>query len=330
MDIEKVKKVKKIISRVFSASLMILCFSLVAIASIYKLTKNTFYFFNHRFDVVLTSSMATKNEKYIDFLEGHDNQIDKFDFIVSKKVNESTPLDVYDIVLFNNPAIGTDTHRIVDKKYEGDVFFLDYLERDIFFENDVFKSNDLATKIKAEKNVMFNRIDALVYTTDHFDLDEYYFNVDGKQVNLSVEEEYIEKGYYQTRLSYSKDSNRPCKFSITKKSYTFNAYFSYIHLINEETNNDILITPEIITGEKEQTYLFNPIELFMIRGDAAPNEDGWFYRKDIYSKVVNVVPKFGYFSRFISSPYGAIMLLGIGIIPFIFTLLYEKKSKNEK
>ena len=62
--------------------------------------------------------MSKKNEKYKDFLEGHDDQIQRMDVVRSKNVDKNTELNVYDIILFEDKttSVGTNMHRIVDKR----------------------------------------------------------------------------------------------------------------------------------------------------------------------------------------------------------------------
>ncbi len=112
MEKSKISKIKNIISNIIVFGLFII----VAVQLVFKFSGHTPYFFGMRYDVVLTDSMSEVNKEYADFLEGHDDQLKPFDYIVSKKINEKTELNIYDIVIYKHPLFGSTVHRIVDIK----------------------------------------------------------------------------------------------------------------------------------------------------------------------------------------------------------------------
>ncbi len=109
---QKKIKIKDIISNIVIWGVLLI----VAIQLVNKFTGHTPYFFGYRHDVVLTDSMSEVNNHHVDFLKGHDDQLQPFDYIISKKINDKTELNVYDIVVFNHPLFGETVHRIVDIK----------------------------------------------------------------------------------------------------------------------------------------------------------------------------------------------------------------------
>lgn len=116
MEKEKKQKKKIKIKDIISNIVVLGVLLIVAIQLINKFTGHTPYFFGYRHDVVLTDSMSEVNKHHADFLEGHDDQLQPFDYIISKKINDKTELNVYDIVVFNHPIFGETVHRIVDIK----------------------------------------------------------------------------------------------------------------------------------------------------------------------------------------------------------------------
>ena len=134
-------------------------------------------------------------------------------------------------------------------------------------------------------------------------------------------------GLYKTTITYHRNSSSPAKFSITKQSYQYLTYFEYIKLSGGK--NEILINNEVLAEAKEDKYSFNVNERYLIRGDKANTDDGWYDKNKLQSKVIKVVPKFGYPVRFLSSPYGTILLVGLMLIPIAYWFFFDKKSKKE-
>ena len=328
MNLKKIIKIRKTLNKWLSPFIAVSLFLIIGFSLYYRFTNNYFYFFGNRGDAVLSQSMSYKNEKYLDFLAGHDDQIQKGDLVLSSKVNESTSLDVYDIVIFNNPYIGTDMHRIVEKDYDGQKFSFSSMNLGTFHDHDVFYATDPSFMIKLSNNYLFKSFEAVIYTAEPFDKSELYFNTNVIDVDVTVTSEQIDD-YYKNIITYEKENISMSPFSITRKSYEYNSYFESVRLYGGY--DECLITPDIMTGEEEQNYIFHAVEKYKIRGDAADTDDGWFYRKDIYSKVYNVVPKVGYFIRFISSPYGVIMIVGLALIPLVYSFVLDRrKSKVDK
>ena len=327
MNKEKLIKSRKIVSNVLSFSLIGFLFLVVIISLIYKSTKKPFYFFNTRYDVVLTDSMSVKNPEHADFLKGHNDQIQAFDFVVSEKVTDNTKLNVYDIVVFDNPDIGIDMHRIIDIENVGDTFELNNLSKDTINTHDVFKFHELDSSIFLKTAFTFSKIEVVTYSTEPYDPSEYYININNNEVQVEVST-HIYAGYYVNYLTYDRNSLSPATFSITKKSYEFYSSFASIKLYGGK--KQCLITPDLVKEVDQQELMLNTSQKYKIRGDKAKTDDGWYTRDKIQSKVVKVIPKFGYVARFLSSPYGTILILGIALIPILYWVIFDTKGKKKK
>lgn len=320
-------KSRKIVNKVLTYSLIGFLFFVVIMSLVYKLTKKPFYFFNTRYDVVLTDSMSVKNKEYEEFLNGHDDQIQAFDFVVSEKIDEETKLDVYDIVIFEHPTIGTDMHRVVDIKDIGETFTLDHLSKETFNEQEMIQFDSPSSAIFLTSEFIFSDIEIVTYSTVPFDSGEYYFNINDIEVEVSAVSS-LEGSVYKNVISHHRNSLAPAKFSITKKSYETFSYFASIRLYGDK--KECLITPELVEGSEKQELMVNISQRYLIRGDKANTDDGWYSRDKIDAKVTRVVPKFGYVVRFLSSPYGTILILGVAMIPIIYWMIFDKKKKQKE
>ena len=324
MKKKKGKGRARIVGKVLASILVASLFIFVAVELYYKFTQKTLYVFNHRFDVVLTDSMSKKNEAYEEFLKDTE-QIQAFDFVVSEKINDNTKLDVFDVVIFNNPDIGTDMHRIVDTETLGDVFELNNLQEEKIGDLATFKYVSPTSSISSEKAYIYTDFEVIAYTQNEFDRNEYYFNVGPNSIDPTVTSSLESNGYYKNVITYHRDSVSPAKFSITKKNYSYNTYFESIKLSGGR--NEILINNDIVkAADEDNKYMFNINERYLIRGDKANTDDGWYERADLQAKVVKVIPKLGYPVRFLSSPWGTIMILGLCLITIAYWLLFEKKK----
>lgn len=324
MKKKKARTGARIVGKVLASILVASLFVFVAVELYYKFTQKTLYVFNRRFDVVLTDSMSKKHEAYEEFLKDTE-QIQAFDFVVSEKVTDKTKLDVFDVVIFNNPDIGTDMHRIVDTEVLGDVFELNNLQEEKIGDLSAFKFISPSSSVISEKAYIYTDFEVVAYTQNEFDRNEYYFNVGPSSVEPTVTSSLEANGYYKNVITYHRDSVSPAKFSITKRSYEYSTYFVSIKLTGGR--NDILINNDILKEvDEESKYMFNINERYLIRGDKANTDDGWYERADLQAKVVKVIPKLGYPVRFLSSPWGTIMILGLCLIPIAYWLLFEKKK----
>lgn len=127
IDIKKEAKKKNKVSDIISIVIGVLLLVISAIAIASKVSGKDIFFFGSRMDVVLTDSMSVVHNEYKEEYKekGWDNQIQVNDLIVSKKVTDTTELNVGDIVTYTHPAYGKLTHRIYNiyTRYDGEVMY---------------------------------------------------------------------------------------------------------------------------------------------------------------------------------------------------------------
>ena len=326
MELKKFFSHRKKVGKILGYSLVAFVFAIIAIGMAYKFAKKPFYFYNSRADVVLTDSMSVKNEKYKDFLKDT-KQIQAFDLVISERITKNTKLKVYDVVIFDNPDIGIDMHRIVEIDRVGDTFKLDNLELAKIGDIDTFRYTSPLSSIELKAEYIYTDFEIITYTQNEFDENEYYFNVGVESVKPTVTSELASNGYHKNTIKYHRNSASPAKFSITKQSYEYDSYLESIKLYGG--NQDILINANVVKEAVDGEYAFNISERYLIRGDKANTDDGWYEKDKLQAKVVNVMPKMGYVMRFLSTPYGAIMIIGLMFIPIVYWVFFERKAKKE-
>lgn len=106
---------------------------------------NSIVVFGYSFYVVQTNSMERKNDTYAEFLEGHDDQIQVGDLVITKKIPKKYDLQLYDIVTFERDG-KTIIHRIV-KISESSEGLLYTTRGDSNNQTDGKRSRDLLTGI---------------------------------------------------------------------------------------------------------------------------------------------------------------------------------------
>lgn len=336
VDINKVKKVKNIYYQVWTYALFISTILFVIIASIYNFSKRTFYFFDHRYDVVLTNSMSAKSERYEEFLHGHDDQIQAFDLVDSIRIKEDTELNVYDIVLFNSPEFGVDMHRIVDKVVEGNIFKINKLSIEQFEGYNTFSLTEVLSSLESLNSISFSNLEMVTYSSRPLEDNYYIFNINrNPSIEVNILTESISDNIYKNIITYDRGTSYPSNFYLYKGNYDFYDHIQSITLSNENTSykiNASEIDKAIKDIDNPNQIIFNAKEKYLIRGDKdeSSDGDGWFYKEQLYSKVVNNIPKVGYLVRYISSPYGVILFAGLILIPITAKYIYDKKNKKEK
>lgn len=103
---------------------LIIVAGIVGIVGKYKGNGTSIGLFGFNFYVVTTGSMATVNPEYADFLEGHDDQIQAEDLIVTRKIKQGEQLHLYDTVTFTNRSGDIVVHRVVDiQEVNGTVWY---------------------------------------------------------------------------------------------------------------------------------------------------------------------------------------------------------------
>jgi len=310
---------------IISTIIVILLFLFGATCLIFSFTGNSLYLFGTRFDVCLTDSMSVKNEQNIEFLNDYDDQIQPFDLVVSKKVEKDEDLNIGDIVVYNNPNIGTDCHRVVDiVTYIKDEVTISYAEL-IHDDNYYLKLFDTGSTIQTNSMHFTTACLKLRSKTSYHNNFDFYISFNS--FTPTVSETYID-GYYYIELTIKNNIKSSERLTISHSSYYDYSNDEISELNIDSQYGDIHVLPNELIQTDESTFsrTYNESKKFEIRGDKAPNSDGYFDIKQIHSKVTNIVPKLGYVIRFFSSLRGTILLVGlIGIIVLADFLLSKNK-----
>ena len=326
---EKTKKSRKrLIIDIVCYTLLGICFLFALIGVLLKFSGNRFNLFGYRFDVVLTDSMSSKNPKWEDFLKGHDNQIQAFDLVVSKDVTSPKELAVYDIVLFENKQVGLDMHRIVGMTPYGD--------DEITVEKGVISNLDgrdgiLLPYIESDfvsNAISIKEITFVTYSQSNYEGSHFNFNVQSVELIPEITTENVNGGFLKT-YHVVRDSTSPGQLVISHKfEYNYATELVSSCLIKNKAD-DIIINKDTVAVDGENLVgHFNQTYKYEIRGDKAPNSDGLFTIDKIYSKVVGVMPKMGYVVRFLSSIWGSVLLIGLGIMAVGFDIISSVIDKK--
>ncbi len=287
-------------------------------------SKGTIAIFGNRYDVVLSGSMSYKNEEHLDFLNGHDDQIQKMDVVRSQVVDKNSDLNVYDIVLFRDTYGRTNMHRIVDKRAQSQDE-INLQEATISEDRIVLANHNSAIYTNA---ISFTTVEVTFVSKSETFSDGYYFSFAG------LAQEYDLKtnphgDMYEHKITITKKSTAPVKFVIVHNKAFEYASEQIINFKMNAYNGEISINGKSFPEGSEQ-LVTNVIYEYMIRGDAAKTEDGWFNYESIYSKVNKIIPKAGYFVSYITSIPGIIMLIGLGLIIIGVDFGVDYFSKREK
>lgn len=322
------KHTGKTIWYIISTILLVLLYTFVIVELVFKFTGQPVYLFGNRYDVVKTDSMSVKNEdpRVQEFLKDRNDQIQPFDLVVSKKTDKNTKFELYDKVLFNHPKFGTDCHRVVNIQYFGDSITTQGVSS---FDDNLFKFDSNSSFIETS-TLPFSKVEMIVYSKKPYD---HNFHINCYQKSQDYNVESIKEGdMYISTLTFNNSSTAPIQLHITRY------YPESVDFIKElkiySVNGDITLNGSMIKQAEEPNHIFsfNPQQRLLIRGDKADfdSDDGWYTTNEIYSKVVDVVPKAGYFFAYLSSIWGMIMIIGIALIITITTYLCDKENKKEK
>ncbi len=126
MIMNKEKSTKSIILKIFkwiAYVLIAIIFIFVAWVSIDRLTYYNAPIFGYRFSVIASESMSYVNESNKEFLEGHDDQLQVNDLIITEPINDINDLNVYDIITFIDDDNTLICHRIVEIDLEDGVIW---------------------------------------------------------------------------------------------------------------------------------------------------------------------------------------------------------------
>lgn len=313
---------------VISAILLIITvFGVIARLS----STNGLFIFGNRFDVVLTNSMSAKNPEYEEFLRGHDNQIQKFDLVVSKQIASEEELSVYDIVLFRNPGIGVDMHRIVAKEqYSCSQLYAFKASYKTLNNYEGVCLNEYASSI-ASNVISHDEITLVTYSTEDDQKEHFYFSIPSENIKVHKTKEIVEDGFITT-YSIKRETTTPVSLIINHGS-NYNFENEIITSCVVTVKNEI----EPISFDKESieiegttiTATSNRHYKYTIRGDLSNTADGEFTRESIISKVTTAVPKLGYVVRYLSSIWGIILFASLGVIIIVYDIVSSKIRKKE-
>lgn len=324
------KKQKSTFNKIFDIAswvVVILLFVTTTLLLIFRKSDATSQIFKHRYDVVLSESMSYKNENHKDFLEGHDDQIQKMDLVKSEIVNDNTELHVYDIILFDNPWINAvDMHRIVDiRDYSCDEIAI--------LKSEINDNHEIVLKEQASSLAVYDTLSTDINITfvsnSETYSDGYQFAFGNKIYQETVES--VKVGdTYEHRVRVTRDSSMPIKFTMIH-----NEIFDYgserIKKIYFTSNRGVVDADGSVFKEVDDklVYKTNVFYEYEIRGDAANTSDGWYKIEDIHSRVTKIIPKAGYFFRFINSLPGLLTIIGLGVIIIITDFLIDKFGNGE-
>lgn len=272
--------------------------------------------------------MSEKNEKYKDFLEGHDDQIQKMDVVRSTPVSKETTLNVYDVVIFTDRYNRTNMHRIVDKEIKSsDELYLGNVNIDNeglieFIDNGSYFSTSSISYPSIEITFISDK-DTFSYDF-LFSYGGGYDNFDRSVVTTLVE------GRYEHLVTLTKNTTRPVIMTVLHKGS--NPIEEKISLIKiASSKGEVVVNGKSFTlaGDEYQS-IHNVIYQYLTRGDKAPNDDGeWLVIDSIHAKVNKIIPKAGYIVSYLTSIPGIIMLVGLGLIIVAADVGLEYFNKKE-
>lgn len=324
-------KKKRLVANIIFYTLIVLIYGFVISMLITKFTTGggTIYLFNIRYDVVLTGSMSQRNEYHLDFLEGT-TQIQQYDVVRSRKIDDGTKLNVKDVVLFTNHYLGniTDMHRIVNITEKYDTLTVYNSEAAQIDDKKTIHLNDYSSYIRMT-DTQVSKIELSVLSPNMYDYD-YAFGFGGDYLESTFTSEKV-GNYYVSTVTCLHNSSAAKPISIVKNNHNG----SYIASVTFTTpnGNTYSFTGDDYTpveGEPFEKH-YNIRELYEVRGDKAKDSDGIFERSSIQSRVENILPKAGYVVRYLTSIPGILMFVGLGIIISVTSYFYNKSSiKKEK
>ena len=322
-------KTKKIIINVAFYLALVLIYSITIFSLINRFNNETIYLGNTRVDVVLTDSMSERNEKHADFLEDT-TQIQPFDMVVSKKINDDTELNIKDCVLFKNPKLNNKlvVHRIINITHEGVPFEITSCEKTTFDDIEVTKLGSSGMVKMSSFNITDVKIEA--YSPKEYD--QYFVFFLGKNsYPTEVETTKIREGVYKHLITFSRASSVPFSTTIAPASEE-ELYISSI-TYTSFTKGDIVYNTKELVVDEEGSYhaLYADYYMYETRGDKGTTSDGSFERSELIAKVDHIIPKLGHVVHFLQSLPGMIMLVGLTIlITFTSYLLANNGKKKRK
>lgn len=307
---------------------MFVFFFFALVCAIAKFQGAQFTILGNRYDVVLTNSMSEKNEKYKDFLEGHDDQFKAFDLAVSTRIEKPEDLKVYDVIIYNDRYVGTNMHRIVGIQENGhDEVLFDKCEVTTLGEQKGIELTDIDSQVSTS-SLSFQECEMVVYSELPGEEQRYNFGSIHGIVNPTIKVENFGNG---KKITYSikKESTAPEKMLISH-SQIFDYSKERILSINiKASSGEINVIPDDLKPVNGTLgCIYNVDYRFEIRGDKADTSDGFYSFNEIQSKVVRNIPGMGYLIRFLNSIWGGIMFLLLGFLIILFQVISDHMDKK--
>lgn len=327
---EKVKhkhSKKKIILNIVFYTVMAIFYIFVIVGVISRFNNGAFYIFGNRYDVVLSSSMASVNPVNKEFLKGTD-RLHRNDLIKSHVIDDNTELNLKDIVLFNNPYDGNKltVHRIVEINEIGDSIKFGAISKTTIEGVEYINFTDeytyaISSRVKAT-SVTIKSISKKDVT------DAFLCRFGETKMSLTTTKEKIGE-YYHYETTFSRGINTPIQVYILP-NYT-DQYISSIHYTIGD-NKDINVIPSEVNikedGSAESFYNF--YYQYVTRGDANSSDDGKFVRSDFLTKLTKNYGGIGIVVKFITSIFGIITFALLAVIISVGAYFYGRKPKEEK
>lgn len=330
MNIETKQKSKKILG-ILSYVLVFLLFICSLLCLIARFNGAKFSLFGNRYDVVLTDSMSYKNEVYADYLANDNNQFNRFDLAISRKLPSPEELKEHDVVIYTDRSIGTNMHRIVEintSHYE-DVIFT-YAEQSEINGNKGVILNEVSSQILTNdiqfKTMSFTTFSTLE-TTDHFNF--YALN---KLYTPEISREQVDGGY-KTTYKLVRDTEAPAELKISHKAiYDYSKeIITSVHIDSKagviDVNMDELRPSN--DGNANLLATFNKEFKFKTRGDASKDDDGWYSYNELQALVVGNAKGMGYPIRFMGSIWGGLMFALLAILILVADIIMGRLNKKE-
>ncbi len=322
-------KTKKIVSNIFFYLALAIIYGIAIFAIITKFTGGSLFIGNTRADVVLTDSMSEKNENHLDFLEGT-TQIQRFDIVVSQKIDDNTELNVKDCVLFKNPNMGNKTvvHRIINITEQGTSFKINNFIRDKVNNEEVYYYISPTSGSTTLSVIDFTEVKVVGYS--YSSTCYLQVMVGSNIVESMVNSTALEGGLYKHEVTYNRTSSAPNKTTILsgtdKREYISSVTYT------SKTKGTFSFNASELPQDSSSNFskLFNSYFLYEIRADKSNTADGIYERSSLISKVNMVIPKIGLFFYFIQSIPGLITLIGLALIITLASFFWTKNEKKKQ
>lgn len=305
-------------------------FLFALVCAIAKFNGAKFVLFGRRYDVVLTNSMSEKNEKYKDFLKGHNDQFDAFDLAVSKKIESPEDLHVYDVVIYKDRTVGTNMHRIVDIVEDGH----DEIRYEKAVKASVDSVNGICLPVLSSKvefsDIAFKDAELKVYTKLTEKVQHYNFSIINETIKPKISYTKSGSGMIVTYKIHKDDLGKGLLTISHSKTFDYSKEV-ILSLTVDATGGQISSTAKNVSAKGDDLLgIYNRDYWFEIRGDKSSTSDGVYKFTEIEAKVVKNIRNGGYFVRFLNSIWGGIMFILLGFLIITMQLITNRSEKKAK